>query len=69
MQTKGGTLYVILNKTIMKILYFTFLCFISITSYSQNTHTPEKGSIERKEILDIFRADFSTEKNQILFQI
>jgi hypothetical protein len=53
----------------MKILFFTFLCFFSITSYSQNTYTPEKGLIERKEILDIFRTDFSTEKNKILFKV
>ena len=53
----------------MKILYLTFLCFLSITSYSQNTYTPEKGSIERKEILDIFREDFSEIKNQILFKV
>ena len=37
--------------------------------FSQNTYTPDKGSKERKEILDIFREDFSTEKNEILFKV
>ncbi len=53
----------------MKILFFYLFCFLSVTSYSQNTYTPEKGSKERKEILDIFREDFSTEKNEILFKV
>ena len=53
----------------MRNLLFYFLCFLSINSYSQNTYTPEKGSRERKEILDIFREDFVNDKNQILFKV
>ena len=53
----------------MKILFLSLLCFLSIHSFSQNTYTPDKGSNERKEILDIFREDFSTEKNEILFKV
>ena len=53
----------------MKYYLFCFLCFLSISVYSQKTYTPEKGSSERKEILDIFREDFSIEKNQILFKV
>jgi len=53
----------------MRDLLFYFLCFLSISSYSQNTYTPEKGSRERKEILDIFREDFGDEKKQILFKV
>ena len=53
----------------MRTLFFYFLCFLSINSYSQSTYTPEKGSKERKEILDIFRKDFSDQKEQILFRV
>ena len=53
----------------MRTLFLYFFMLLSITSYSQTTYTPEKGSKERKEILDIFREDFSTEKNQILFRV
>ncbi len=53
----------------MRNLLFYFLCFLSINSYSQNTYTPEKGSRERKEILDIFREAFVNDKNQILFKV
>jgi len=42
----------------MRTLFFYFLCFFSISCYSQNTYTPEKGSKERKEILDVLRADY-----------
>lgn len=50
----------------MRILFFYFLCFLSITSYSQNTYTPEKGSKERKEILDILRKDYD---QQTVFKV
>ena len=49
----------------MRTLFFYFLCFISISCYSQNTYTPEKGSQERKEILDVLRAD----DQQTLFKV
>ncbi len=53
----------------MRILMLYFLCSISAYTYCQNTYTPEKVSKERQEILDIFREDFSNEKNQILFKV
>ena len=53
----------------MRNLLLYFLYFLSIISYSQNTYTPDKGSTERKEILDIFREDFGEEKKQILFKV
>ena len=53
----------------MRSLLFYFLCFLSINSYSQNTYTPDKGSTDRKEILDIFREDFGEDKKQILFKV
>jgi hypothetical protein len=53
----------------MRTLFCYFLCFLSISSYSQNAYTPDKGSTERKEILDIFRKDFVSEKSQILFKV
>lgn len=45
-----------------------FFCFASYIAYSQNTYSPEKGSKDRKEILDIFREDFE-EKDKILFKV
>ena len=53
----------------MRTIFLFMLCFFSVCSYSQNTYTPEKGSKDRQEILDIFRQDFSEEKNQILFNV
>ncbi|MDB4340036.1 hypothetical protein OAA13_00120 [Crocinitomicaceae bacterium] len=50
----------------MRTLLFYFLCFWSINSYSQNTYTPEKGSKERKEILDVLRNDYY---QQTLFKV
>jgi len=50
----------------MRNLLFYFLCFLSINSYSQNTYTPEKGSSERKEILDILRKDYD---QQTVFRV
>ena len=34
-----------------------------------NTYTPEKGSKERQAIMDIFREDFGSEKDEILFRV
>jgi hypothetical protein len=53
----------------MRFLLHLILSFISISLYSQNTYTPDKGTPERKEILDIFREDFGEEKKQILFKV
>lgn len=33
------------------------------------TYTPEKGSKERQAIMDIFREDFGSEKDEILFRV
>lgn len=53
----------------MRTFVLISLWFSSFGLFSQNTYTPEKGSPERKEILDIFREDFENEKNQILFKV
>lgn len=53
----------------MKILLLCFFSILTINTYAQNVYTPEKGSADRKEILDIFREDFATEKNKILFKV
>jgi hypothetical protein len=53
----------------MKTFLILFISCLTITSYAQNAYTPEKGSVERKEILDIFREDFGAEKNKILFKV
>jgi hypothetical protein len=50
----------------MRNLFFYFLFFLFIDSYSQNTYTPEKGSKERKEILDILRKDYD---QQTVFRV
>ena len=50
------------------IIYSLFFVLPSLL-FSQKTYTPEKGSTERKQILDIFREDFAEEKNQILFKV
>lgn len=42
---------------------------LGINSFSQNTYTPEKGSKERQAIMDIFREDFGSEKDEILFRV
>ena len=52
----------------MRTLLFYFMTFIANTLFSQNPYTPEKGSTDRKEILDIFREDFE-EKDKILFKV
>ena len=53
----------------MKAFLIFFISCLTIHSYAQNVYTPEKGSTERKEILDIFREDFGAEKNKILFKV
>lgn len=53
----------------MRTFLFTFLLLFSINVNSQSTYTPETGSTDRKEILDIFRNDFGNEKNKILFRV
>ena len=53
----------------MKILLLCFFSILTINTYAQNAYTPEKGSADRNEILDIFREDFATEKNKILFKV
>ena len=49
---------------------FVFLTFLLLNQFvfSQKAYTPEKGSNERTEILNIFREDFE-EKSSILFRI
>lgn len=54
-----------LMKYIFALLFLTTSSFI----FSQKTYTPPKGSSERKEIMDIFREDFGSEKNEILFKV
>ena len=50
----------------MRALLFYVFCFLSIDSNSQNTYTPDKGSKERKEILDILRKDYD---QQTVFKV
>jgi hypothetical protein len=50
----------------MRLLLIYCLCFLSVITYAQNTYTPEKGSKERKEILDIFRKDYD---QQTVFKV
>ena len=57
-----------LHQSIKTIFLLLFL-LISTLTYSQKTYTPPKGSNERKEIMDIFREDFGSEKNEILFKV
>jgi len=57
-----------LQQSIKRIFFLLFL-LISTFTYSQKTYTPPKGSNERKEIMDIFREDFGSEKNEILFKV
>ena len=53
----------------MKTLLICLLCVMSMALFSQSVYTPEKGSKDRKEILDIFRDDFGKEKSSILFKV
>ena len=53
----------------IKTIFFLLFLLISTFTYSQKTYTPPKGSSERKEIMDIFREDFGSEKNEILFKV
>ena len=50
----------------MRNLLFYFLFLLTVNSFSQNTYTPEKGSKERKEILDILRKDYD---QQTVFKV
>jgi hypothetical protein len=54
---------------LIKSIVSISLLLFSLNSYSQKTYTPQKGSEERKEILDIFRLDFGPEKKEILFKV
>lgn len=53
----------------MKLFLICLLCTLTMASFSQSVYTPEKGSKDRKEILDIFREDFGKEKSSILFKV
>ena len=53
----------------IKTIFFLLFLLISTFTYSQKTYTPPKGSSERKEIMDLFREDFGSEKNEILFKV
>jgi hypothetical protein len=53
----------------IKTIFFLLFLLISTLTYSQKTYTPTKGSSERKEIMDIFREDYGSEKNEILFKV
>lgn len=57
-----------LQQSIKRIFFLLFLTTSSFI-FSQKTYTPPKGSSERKEIMDIFREDFGSEKNEILFKV
>jgi hypothetical protein len=57
-----------LQRSIKRIFFLLFLTASSFI-FSQKTYTPPKGSSERKEIMDIFREDFGSEKNEILFKV
>lgn len=52
-----------MKKTIVSI----FLLFATL-GFSQTTFTPEKNSKNRKEIMDIFREDFS-KSDKIIFRV
>ena len=57
-----------LQRSFKRIFFLLFLTTSSFI-FSQKTYTPPKGSSERKEIMDIFREDFGSEKNEILFKV
>lgn len=57
-----------LQQSIKRIFFLLFLTTSSFI-FSQKTYTPPKGSSERKEIMDLFREDFGSEKNEILFKV
>jgi hypothetical protein len=53
----------------MKYSMFILLILVSLKLSAQKVYTPQKGTPERTEILDIFREDFGEEKSQILFKV
>ena len=53
----------------MKYSMFIFLILVSLKLSAQQVYTPQKGTPERTEILDIFREDFGEDKSQILFRV
>jgi hypothetical protein len=57
-----------LQQSIKRIFFLLFLTTSSFI-FSQKTYTPPKGSSERKQIMDLFREDFGSEKNEILFKV
>jgi hypothetical protein len=53
----------------MKAIYiFTFI-FLVTNLIGQKAYTQEKGSKDRKEILDIFREAFGEEKSSVIFKV
>lgn len=53
----------------MRAIFILSAILISTYLFSQKAYTPEKGSKERTEILNIFREDFGEEKSSILFKV
>jgi|LakMenEpi03Aug12_release.lakeMendotaPanAssembly.Ray.scaffolds.fasta_scaffold2372573_1 hypothetical protein len=53
----------------MRAIFILSAILISTHLFSQKAYTPEKGSKERTEILNIFREDFGEEKSSILFKV
>lgn len=53
----------------MKNSILIFFLILNMNLFAQKAYTPDKGSKERKEILDILRENFGEEKNEILFKV
>ena len=53
----------------MRAIFILSAILISTHLFSQKAYTPEKGSKERTEILNIFREDFGEEKSSILLKV
>jgi hypothetical protein len=53
----------------MRAIFILSAILISTHLFSEKAYTPEKGSKERTEILNIFREDFGEEKSSILFKV
>jgi hypothetical protein len=53
----------------MKNSILIFFLILNMNLFAQKAITPDKGSSDRKVILDILRKDFGEEKNQILFKV
>ena len=51
------------------VLFLLLFISSSITSYSQKPISPQKGSVERNAMLDIFRKDFTNYNTKILFKV